>query len=43
VDQRKHQRDGQGLFVPLDGTHKTGRDQILAPSCRLKFGQDLFY
>ncbi|MNG07355.1 hypothetical protein D3C84_906500 [compost metagenome] len=39
----QHQLDGQALPMLLDGTHKTGRHQILAPSSRLKFGKDLFY
>ena len=39
----QHQLDGQGLLMLLDGTHKTGCNQILAPSGRLKFGKDLFY
>ncbi|MNH16733.1 hypothetical protein D3C79_763820 [compost metagenome] len=41
--KRQHQLDGQALLMMLDGTHETGRHQIFAPPCRLKFGKDLFY
>ena len=43
ASEGQHQLNGERRTLFVDAAHEAGSHQILAPPCRLKFGQDLFY